>query len=430
MTFNGFSKIYVEGELENNYGTVRASGSATATSNESIVDADSQAQIIATSVANSQLENDINVIQQTISIAIAKTITGPTLNYNSLNQNISSNTSKKNSIYYQTPAKINDTQIIAKLDNDVNLQQVYTFGPSIPNRWVAVGDGTNTIAYSNDSINWTGIGNSIFTSIGFGVAWNGTVWVAVGAGTNSIAYSNDGINWTGTINSTSIFYNAGRGVAWNGTMWVAVGNGTNSIAYSNDGINWTGTDTDVISGGFGVAWNGTVWVAVGYGTNTIIYSYDGINWTGVINSKSIFGSFGNGVAWNGTVWVAVGSGTNTIAYSYDGINWTGIGNSIFSDAGYGVAWNATVWVATGNGTNSIAYSNDGINWTGIGNSIFSNYGGFGVAGNSKIGSVVVPSQMVLNNSSINGSNQLDICSESYYNTGFTNATFTIASSNL
>ena len=221
MTFNGFSKIYVEGELENNYGTVRASGSATATSNESIVDADSQAQIIATSVANSQLENDINVIQQTISIAIAKTITGPTVNYNSVNQNISSNTSKKNSIYYQTPAKINDTQIIAKLDNDVNLQQVYTFGPSIPNRWVAVGQGPNSIAYSNDGINWTGIGNSIFSN-----------------------------------------------------------------------------------------------------------------------------------------------------------------------------------------------------------------NGFGVAGNSKIGSVVVPSQMVLNNSSINGSNQLDICSESYYNTGFTNATFTIASSNL
>ena len=348
MTFNGFSKIYVEGELENNYGTVRASGSATATSNESIVDADSQAQIIATSVANSQLENDINVIQQTISIAIAKTITGPTLNYNSLNQNISSNTSKKNSIYYQTPAKINDTQIIAKLDNDVNLQQVYTFGPSIPNRWVAVGQGPNSIAYSNDGINWTGAinSNSIFSAHGLSVAWNGTVWVAVGGGTNSIAYSNNGINWTGAINSTSIF-----------------------------------------SSGWGVAWNGTVWVATGQ------------------------------------IW-------NTIAYSYDGINWTGIGNSIFSDAGYGVAWNATVWVATGNGTNSIAYSNDGINWTGIGNSIFSNYGGFGVAGNSKIGSVVVPSQMVLNNSSINGSNQLDICSESYYNTGFTNATFTIASSNL
>ena len=60
--------------------------------------------------------------------------------------------------------------------------------------WVAVGTGTNSIAFSYDSINWSGLGTSIFTT-GYDIAYNGTLWVAVGKGTHSIAYSYDGINW-------------------------------------------------------------------------------------------------------------------------------------------------------------------------------------------------------------------------------------------
>ena len=32
--------------------------------------------------------------------------------------------------------------------------------------------GSNKIAYSSDGINWTGIGSTIFTGAGIGVAWN------------------------------------------------------------------------------------------------------------------------------------------------------------------------------------------------------------------------------------------------------------------
>lgn len=46
-----------------------------------------------------------------------------------------------------------------------------------------------------------------------GVAWNGSLWVAVGEGTNSIATSPDGITWTGL--GTTIFTTGGSGVAWN-----------------------------------------------------------------------------------------------------------------------------------------------------------------------------------------------------------------------
>ena len=48
-------------------------------------------------------------------------------------------------------------------------------------------------------MNWTGVtaSTTIFSTNGLGVAWNGTRWVAGGQGTNSIAYSSDGITWTG-----------------------------------------------------------------------------------------------------------------------------------------------------------------------------------------------------------------------------------------
>jgi hypothetical protein len=77
-----------------------------------------------------------------------------------------------------------------------------------------VGQGTNSIAYSSDGINWTGLGTTIFSGAGYGVEWNGTRWVAVGNGINIIAYSSDGITWTGL--GTTIFSATGNGVAWNG----------------------------------------------------------------------------------------------------------------------------------------------------------------------------------------------------------------------
>jgi hypothetical protein len=163
--------------------------------------------------------------------------------------------------------------------------------------------------------------------------------VAVGSGTNKIAYSDDnGETWTAV--AASPFATAGLGVAWNGTRWVAVGSGTNEIAYSDDnGETWIVVTSPFTTTGNGVGWNGTIWVAVGSGTNTIAYSDDGIIWTAVTGPSASIFSVGYGVTWNGTRWVAVGSGTNKIAYSSDGITWTGI-TGPFTSAGRGVAWNA------------------------------------------------------------------------------------------
>ena len=242
--------------------------------------------------------------------------------------------------------------------------------------WVAVGQGTHTIATSPDGITWTGRGASIFTTLGHGVAWNGSIWVAVGQGTHTIATSPDGITWTGR--GATIFTTLGRRVAWNGSLWVAVGAGTNSIATSADGINWVGRGLTIFTGrGYSVAWNGSLWVAVGQGTNNIATSPDGITWTGRGTPVFSTGGGGFGIAWNGSLWVAVGAaGTDSIATSPDGITWTGRGATAFSSGGYSVAWNGSLWVAVGQGTNTIATSVDGITWTGRGASIFTSVGNY------------------------------------------------------
>ena len=120
----------------------------------------------------------------------------------------------------------------------------------------------------------------MFSTAGYGVAWNGSLWVAVGEGTNTIATSTNGSAWTGR--GTSIFSTAGRGIAWNGTLWVAVGEGTNTIATSPDGINWTGLGTPISDVNYGLAnrrllpYLSTIPVVVGGLPGQITYNNEGV----------------------------------------------------------------------------------------------------------------------------------------------------------
>ena len=291
-----------------------------------------------------------------------------------INMEVRGVTLRKKQIIYDSSTTIAVADIVARLDNPPDYTQVYTFGESIVNRWVAVGyGGSHTLAYSSDGINWTGLGKSIFSSQANYVDWSGSLWVAVGFQTNSLAYSYDGINWTGR--GTGIFSVGGETVKWNGSLWVAGGVGTsNTLAYSSDGINWTGLQKNIFSFCcFDLAWNGSMWVAAGQGGNVLAYSSDGINWTGLGATLSFHHT--QGIAWNGSMWIAVGQGgPNTMAYSYDGINWTGLGSGIFGFRGVAIAWNGILWVAAGISTNTLAYSYDGINWVGIGTSVFSSEG--------------------------------------------------------
>ena len=249
--------------------------------------------------------------------------------------------------------------------------------PSLSNIWIAVGSsGADTIEYSTDGSNWSGVTSGGFSGMGWGVAWNGSLWVAVGDDTGApIKYSSDGQTWT---NIEPPAYTIGYSVAWNGSFWVTVGyeGSGDTIWKSVDGINWIGGATNAFpTQAYGVAWNGLMWVAAGADNTpggTIKYSYDGDTWYNLSSGLGFSGYSGFGVAWNGYMWVAVGDDpttNNTIQYSYDGMNWFACDSGGFdnygSGYGFGVAWNGKMWVAVGGAatqTDRIKYSYDGKNW--------------------------------------------------------------------
>jgi hypothetical protein len=151
------------------------------------------------------------------------------------------------------------------------------------NLFVAVGLTTNVFASSTDGITWTGRGLSGITSQAYGVCWSAplNLWIAVGNGTNSIATgSANAVTWTGY--TTTTIFTTGRAVATNGVIIVAVGTGNFSIAYSYNGTVWYGvpnSSTLFFATGRAVAWNGSLWVATGQGVNFTATSPDGVNWT-------------------------------------------------------------------------------------------------------------------------------------------------------
>jgi hypothetical protein len=203
------------------------------------------------------------------------------------------------------------------------------FNVSIQHPTLAFGSGTNTIAYSNDDINWKDLGTGAFTSSGIcnGGCWNGTLWVAGGStsvdasgngnGSGVMVYSYDGITWT-TI-TQSILTVSVNDIEWNGTVFVAVGQGSEyCMAYSTDGITWlpvTQTAATLgITTAYCVTWGQNYFVLGGKGTNDMAYSTDGITWTAtnLAGTSEI-----HDIQCGASLWVLTGSNTgNTLPVTY------------------------------------------------------------------------------------------------------------------
>ena len=264
-------------------------------------------------------------------------------------------------INYRKNTIIRTSDITATIDGSPNNgTQVYTFGPSQPNRWVSTGfssGGTgNSIFYSSDSITFSPLGATIFTNTAnrSAVFYSGSIWLMGNAGTNTMAYSYDGITWTGL--GTTIFSIMCGGFSYNGTIYVASGSGTNTLAYSYDGINWIGLGTSFLDGNGGLAgnvqWNGISFVAGGSGTRVLAWSPNGINWT-TITSATLNISAIWGFVWNGNYWVAVGSGaTNYIIYSTNPNGSTWAAGGTLSGRGLAqlihISFNGSIYIANGN----------------------------------------------------------------------------------
>ena len=101
-------------------------------------------------------------------------------------------------------------------------------------RYVACGEGTSVLAYSDDLITWTSISPSPFQR-GRCVLWTGRRWLAggsKGSGNSSLVYSDDGETWIDVSNannlaqgSSSVFSTVVNKIASNGSTIVAVGKG-------------------------------------------------------------------------------------------------------------------------------------------------------------------------------------------------------------
>jgi hypothetical protein len=286
---------------------------------------------------------------------------------------------------------------------------VYTFDSAKSVKWVAGGEGANTLAISTDGIRWYGLGTSVLSSRCNDVAFNGTIWVAVGSGTANanVAYSYDGVNWT----SVTVITEEGDRVKWNGNVFVATFK-TGGVYYSYDGINWNAATITINNAStkfHAMDWNGLYWLIGTNGStsgNLSLYkSYDGITWSAVSSFANILVS---AITWTGTNWIVSGQGSSadtytsvdtvtwtsiygndipglgphvnsiaynngvyvaggsdasgtTLAYSYDTVSWTGLGTTLIATECFQVKWFANKFVAVGQA--SLAYSHDGIRWT-------------------------------------------------------------------
>jgi len=227
--------------------------------------------------------------------------------------------------------------------------------------FVAAGEGTNTLAYSYDGINWSAStsGNNAFSGgKSICIGWNGLYWLAGGYGANYISISTDGINWSG-LNGSSTFTGMCSAILWTGSTWIAGGtssSNTGIIAYSiNNGSSWTTVSCPITQAVTGFASNQQTIVAIGYtsslGTgNTLAYSTDiyGTSWTGigttVFNDAS--GAWMPTVKWSNNKFVAFSydSGNNRIAYSFNGSKWNISSNvqTIMTTAALGGACSTTL----------------------------------------------------------------------------------------
>jgi hypothetical protein len=264
-------------------------------------------------------------------------------------------------------------------------------------------NGSNVnLSSSTDLVTWTSSTSAnLPTNSIAGVSWNGVRYIAVGSGTNTIAYSSDLSSWTAVTSQP--FTSQGNCVFWNGLRFVSVGSGSNTIATSTDGITWSAISNSLTIFPLfsnSISWTGKKWIA-----------------SGPVNTSSFTGSI------SGTTLTVTAFTNSPLIYVGMIISGTGVatGTKIVSGTAspYTVNINQVVSSTTMTGiTNSIAYSNDGLVWNDSFSSPIFSVQCVGVTGNPRAGAVVVDSQIVLDRNGNGLSDNLEIVSDKYYNSDY------------
>lgn len=234
--------------------------------------------------------------------------------------------------------------------------------------------------YSYDGITWNNgklMGLSPFMLCEGFPGGNSRILVLMRTGnvSQTISYTDNGIDWTGVkLPGTSI---NPRYVCWGGNQFILVGNsGSNKVMTSPDGITWTSRTSGNESAGWEtICWGNpsgsTLYVAFAMnGTgNRLMTSPDGVTWTERASPNNA--NTWSDVAWSPTLQLyVVGSSTVAdtikIATSPDGINWTTrlfppLMNS--QSAVRRIKWNSDHFIIImTSGVNGLITSHDGITW--------------------------------------------------------------------
>ena len=235
-----------------------------------------------------------------------------------------------------------------------------TFGK---NRFAAIPDSGNVIAYSADGAAWTQV--TLPTSRSWSsIAYGNNYWVLISkqgsAPGSTVLYSNSNLatwkssNLPAVRNWSKVIYGNGR--------FIAITTDSNATAIStNNGSSWSA----------GGVLAGTAWSSIAYGNNRFVviassgtiaaYSTTGASWTAAVLPTSTTWS---GVAYGNGRFVAIASTTGKAAYSLDGITWT---SSPYNVNGTSLTYGNGVFLATGHEptpSTAAAYtSEDGITWT-------------------------------------------------------------------
>jgi hypothetical protein len=248
---------------------------------------------------------------------------------------------------------------------------------------VAVGQGTNTIAYSVDGVTFAGLGTQYFPTAGHAIAYSPelTLWVAGGLGTNPAYYSANGITWISA--AITVLTNGIYDIYWssNNLLFVAGGavQGGRNIGVSIDGIHWVSVASPITGIVHAVTFSipNQRWVAVG--VNSIAYaSFPAGTWTAATGGSAV-PNYGTCFSEPLGLYLTLGSRAtngNTVVNSTNGIAWIGMGQPIFNGAtaeGRSCEYANGVFVLSGLGASTTDYfatSTNGVTFVGRGKGPF------------------------------------------------------------
>ena len=250
-------------------------------------------------------------------------------------------------------------------------------GDGFVGRYVAVKDGSNQGAYSDDGETWTTMtlpSNTAWRAVASGYFNDGSTvantsrFVAIASGGTTNAYSEDGISWSagGALPASATW----NDIAFGEDKFVAIAINSAVVAVSGDGQIWDQQGTLPSTGYTRIAYGQGIFVAIKPSSQEMAWSDDGVTWTQVATGLPASSAWSD-IAYGKNTWVVVASDSNSGATSTTGKLFTAMtmGSPDSTDpAGYqrvnygqGV-FVASAWLTGLTGYSYVVSSENGLKW--------------------------------------------------------------------